>query len=51
MIRRKEICRIIIGVQITHIIFRGNRYGSWEQIWVILSSFIRAGSIINVDGI
>ena len=52
IIRRyeKESWRIIRGVQSTNIIFRGNRDGSWEHIWGIAGSFMRAGSIINGDG-
>ena len=43
IIRRKEIWRIRRGGQSTNIIFRGNRDGSWEQIWGIAGSFMRGG--------
>ena len=40
-INREEIWKIRRGGQSTNIIFRGNRYGSWEQIWGISVSFMR----------
>ena len=49
-ISRKEIWRISRSGQSTNIIFRGNRDGSWGQIWGLSGSFMRAGSIINGDG-
>ena len=50
IIIRKEIQKIRRGGKITNIIVRGNIYGSWKQILVISSSFMRAGSITNGDG-
>ena len=46
IIRRKEIW----SGQSNNIVYRGNIDGSWEQIWRILGSFMRSGSIINGDG-
>ena len=50
IIFKKESWRIRRGGQITNIVFRGNRNGSWKKIWVIQSFFIRAVSIIYVNG-
>ena len=40
---RKEIWRIRRGGQRIKIIFRGNRDGSWEQIWGIAGSLCKWG--------
>ena len=50
IIIRKDIWLIIRGGKSTNTISRGNRDGSWEQIWDISGSFMWAGSIINGDG-
>ena len=47
---RKESWWTRRGVQSTNIIFRGNRNGSWKQIWIIVGYFIQAVSIINSNG-
>ena len=39
----KELCQIIMGIQITNIIFRGKRYGNWEQIRGIACSLCERG--------
>ena len=41
-------CKTRRSGQITNIIFRGNRDGSWDQIWVISGSFMCGGGPSNI---
>ena len=50
VIRSNYIWRIRRGGQSNKRTFRGNRDGSWDQIWGIPGSFMREGSIINDNG-
>ena len=47
IIIRKEIWRIRRGDQSTNIIFRGNRDGSWGQIWGISGFLMHEGGGIS----
>ena len=49
IVRRKDKWIIRRGGKSPNRIFRGNRYGSWDQIRGIACSFMRGGSIINGD--